>query len=191
MIKDEAQLKMIGHITISDAETKEVLVDQDNAIHFESMSLAIAQSLGRKPEGPIKEMAFGNGASTVNGVGQITYLANNTVGASASLYNQTFIKIVDNLDTGNLDPANNKIDISHVTGNLFSDIIITCTLDFGEPSGQDAFDDTTDLETDFVFDEIAIINRDGKLLTHVIFSPVQKSLNRKIEILYTIRIQMI
>ena len=68
-------------------------------------------------------------------------------------------------------------------------------LDYGEPSGQAVFDNSQDLNGDFVFDEMGIKSFStsgegkGKLLTHVIFSPVQKSLNRLIQIDYTIRIQ--
>jgi hypothetical protein len=66
-------------------------------------------------------------------------------------------------------------------------------LDYGEPSGQDAFDLTNDLEGDFIFDEIGLksfssVAGAGKLLTHEIFSPIQKSLNRSYEIEYVIRI---
>jgi hypothetical protein len=47
---------------------------------------------------------------------------------------------------------------------------------------------------DFVFDELGLKGLgpntlDGKLLTHVVFHPVQKSLNRLLQIDYTIRIQ--
>jgi hypothetical protein len=68
-------------------------------------------------------------------------------------------------------------------------------LDYGEPAGQTAFDNnatTTDL---FAFDELGLKGWSaagagtGKLLTHVIFHPVQKSLNRLIQIEYTVRIQ--
>ena len=49
------------------------------------------------------------------------------------------------------------------------------------------------MQSDFVFDELGLrsYNPDGvgKLLTHVIFHPVQKSLNRLLQIDYTIRIQ--
>lgn len=180
-----------GFLCIKDADTEEILLEKQNAIHFENMSLALAQSLGRKSEGPIEKMVFGNGGSTVSGIGTVTYLQPNTLGASASLYNQTYEKIVDDLNISNPDPSRNRMEVSHVTGNLFSDLIIYCILDFGEPSGQDAFDNTNDIEDDYVFDEIGLVNYDGKLLTHVIFSPVQKSLNRRISITYTLRIQMI
>ena len=52
------------------------------------------------------------------------------------------------------------------------------------------------MNSDFVFDEIGLrassqdsILGNGRLLTHVIFHPVQKSLNRLIQIDYTVRIQ--
>lgn len=190
-MKDSAKPIVKGFLKITDAVTGEILLEHDNAIHFENMSLAIAQSLGHKANGPIYKCAFGNGGSTVSGIGTVTYLTPNTVGASASLYNQTFEKIVDNLSISNLDPSRNKIEISHVTGNLFSDIIISCLLDAGEPAGQNALDNTTTTESAYVFDEIGIVAYSGQLLTHVIFSPIEKSLNRIISVTYTIRIQMV
>ena len=79
----------------------------------------------------------------------------------------------------------------------YSDILITCLLDYGEPAvGQTAFDNATDLNGNFVFDELGLksyigagTQGTGKLLTHVIFHPVQKSLNRLIQIEYTVRVQ--
>ena len=75
-------------------------------------------------------------------------------------------------------------------------LICTLTLDYGEPTGQEAFDNTTDFNGDYVFDELGLKSWEGtengssnKLLTHVVFHPVQKSLNRLIQIDYTIRIQ--
>ena len=67
-------------------------------------------------------------------------------------------------------------------------------LDYGDGAGQEAFDNTSNNKTNFVFDELGLKgkgpdNTEGKLLTHVIFHPVQKSLNRLIQIDYTVRIQ--
>jgi hypothetical protein len=68
-------------------------------------------------------------------------------------------------------------------------------LDFGEPSGQLAFDNSSNLDGQYVFDELGLVGYDSTgneiLLTHVIFHPVQKSLNRMIQIDYTVRIQSI
>ena len=121
-MKEKSHASVTGHILIEDVHTGEVILDTHNAIHFENMSLAIAQSLAHKSNGPIFKLAFGNGASTVSGIGTITYLTPNTIGASASLYNQTYEKVVDNEISSNPDPARNRMDVTHITGNLFSDI---------------------------------------------------------------------
>jgi hypothetical protein len=45
------------------------------------------------------------------------------------------------------------------------------------------------MQSAYVFDEMGLVSGGGKLLTHVIFHPTQKALNRLIQIDYTIRIQ--
>src|SRR3546814_17077288 len=57
-----------------DAESGEILLEKRNAIHFENMSIGIARSLANMGNGPIYKMCFGNGGSTVNGLGIVTYL---------------------------------------------------------------------------------------------------------------------
>lgn len=188
-------LDIIGMVKIYNPLTNEVFVDKKNAIHYENMSAAIAYSLGNKGTNFITEMWFGNGGTTVDPTGVITYLPPNTNVQNADLYNPTYHKIVDDTNTANGDPANNKITINHVPGQIYSDILVSCLLDYGEPSGQAVFDNSQDLNSNFVFDELGLKGFStagsglGQLLTHVIFSPVQKSLNRLIQIDYTVRIQ--
>jgi len=188
---ERANIKVTGHVLIRDKQTGEVLLDKFNSIHFENYSLAVARSLANKSNGPIERIYYGNGGSTVNGIGEITYLPANTIGQSADLYNATYSKIVDDENISNPDPENNKMEVSHVSGNLFSDIVITTTLDFGEPSGQDNFDTASSTESTFVFDEIGLKDYAGNMITHVIFHPIQKSLNREIEIVYSLRNQLV
>ena len=182
-----------GHIKIFDPESKEVFIDKRNAIHYENMSVAMVNSLSNQGQGTIYEMVFGTGGTVVDPTGLITYLTPNTIGVNASLYNQTYTKVVDQNVIANTDPIRNKMEIRHISGATYSDIIITCLLDYGEPLGQEAFDNSVDLSGNFVFDELGLrsYNPDGrgKLLTHVVFHPVQKSLNRLLQIDYTIRIQ--
>jgi hypothetical protein len=184
-----------GHIKIFDPQSGEVFVNKRNAIHYENFSYALAQSVSNAQQGWIHEMAFGNGGTSVDPTGVITYLPTNTTGSNSALYNQTYYKVVDNYSIYNDDPTRNKIEIRHTAGTVYSDIFITCTLDYGEPSGQQAFDNTTNFNDTFVFDELGIKSWNGSavdqgnLLTHVIFHPIQKSLNRLIQIDYTIRVQ--
>jgi len=182
-----------GHIKIFDPETNEVFVNKRNAIHYENMSVAMVNSMSNQGQGTIYEMVFGNSGSVVDPTGLITYLTPNTVGSNSNLYNQTYKKVVDQNSTNNTDPIRNKMEIRHVSGATYSDILISCLIDYGEPLEQQAFDNSVDLSGTFVFDELGLRGYnptgDGKLLTHVIFHPVQKSLNRLLQIDYTIRVQ--
>jgi len=187
-----------GHIKITDVDTGEVLVDKSNQICPENMSIALAQTLADwavngQRLGYIYEMAFGNGGSAVDPTGVITYLPPNTVGQNVDLYNETYAKIVDQNVSANPDPANNNMTVLHTNGNLYTDILVSCLIDYGEPAGQMAFDNSTNYNGEFVFDELGLKVWNGaadnlRMITHVIFHPVQKSLSRAIEIQYTLRI---
>ena len=190
--------KIEGFLKVYDPNSGEIFVDKKNAINYENMSEAIADTLSSRNYGEIYQMAFGNGGASVDETGVITYLPPNTTGQNAALYNQTYAKIVDDTSVFNLDPTRNKMTVSHTTGKLYTDILVQCLLDYGEPSGQDAFDNSTQTDGEYTFDELGLLanygtDSDGnvitRLLTHVIFHPVQKSLNRQIQIDYTVRIQ--
>jgi hypothetical protein len=188
--------KIVGHVLIKDTHTQEVLVDQFNAINFENFSVALAAGAAYQPEGYIHEMVFGNGAAVVTGTGTVSYLPPNVVGADAQLYNQTYNKVINNLSPFNTDPNNNFIRVSHLPGTLYTDIIITCLLGATEPAGQDAFDTATDVNSAYIFNELGLKTRaaninEGLLITHLVHNPVQKSLNREIEVVYTLRVQTV
>jgi hypothetical protein len=183
-----------GFLKIYDPKSQEVFVDKHNAIHYENMSIALAQSIANTNLGFIYAMAFGNGGSAVDPTGVITYLPPNTTGQNADLYNQTYLKVVDQNSAANTDPSRNNLTVLHTTGKVYTDVLVSCLLDYGEPSGQQAFDNSTNFNGEFVFDELGLkawegASNDLMLITHVIFHPVQKSLNRQIQIDYTVRIQ--
>ena len=190
--------KVEGFLKIYDPNNGEIFVEKKNAINYENMSEAIADTLSSRGYGEIYQMAFGNGGASVDETGVITYLPPNVTGQNAALYNQTYEKIVDDTSVFNLDPTRNKMTVFHTTGRVYTDILVQCLLDYGEPSGQSAFDNSTQTDSSYIFDELGLLANYGtdsngdvitRLLTHVIFHPVQKSLNRQIQIDYTVRIQ--
>ena len=214
-------VRMEGHILIRDITDKKEpieLVNKRNAIHFGNMAKHLAQTLSGKPNYDIHYMGFGNGGSSVNTLGKITYKTTNVSEApddsspTSNLYALKYFKVVDDLAASNTAKTKNKIEVLPSTTS-YTDIKVTCTLEFGEPSIQSNFDNSTDFTDDFVFDELGLFSLDVAtgneisgtatdaatildfnskcyMLTHVIFHPIQKSLNRIIEVVYTIRIQM-
>lgn len=194
-MEKEIRLKVDGFLKIFDPKTNEVFVDKHNAIHFENISEALALSLANKKTNFISEMHFGKGGTNIDNTGVVNYLPPNVNTQNDDLYNPIFYKIVDDTDEENSDPLRNNMTVRHIPGTVYTDVLVTCLLDYGEPAGQQAFDNVSNMENTFVFDELGLKGWSaagggtGKLLTHVVFHPVQKSLNRLIQIDYTIRIQ--
>lgn len=192
---DITKPKLEGFLVVKDKVTNEILLSKHNQIHYENFAIALAKTMADREECWIHEMVFGNGGANVSGTGVVTYLGPNVNGISADLYNPTYSKVVDDNSPLNLNPADNYMVVNHETNKMYSDIVITCTLDYGEPADQSSFDTSSDLEGIYVFDELGLrayskTDDPGLLLTHVIFSPIQKSLNRIIEIIYTVRIAL-
>ena len=186
-MKQNTGVGVKGHIKIFDPNTGEVFVEKNNAINFEAMSLALANSLGYKGTltGFISRMVFGNGASSIDATGLITYLPPNVTGTNAKLYSKTYPLSVAE------EPVL-TMTVNHTSPNLYSDLLISCVIPFGAPANQAAFDNDTTLTNSYTFDELGLevdIAGVGMLISHVVFHPVQKSLNREIQIDYTIRIQ--
>lgn len=206
---DYIKLQVKGHVLIVDSETNEVILDKTNAIHPENLSLAIANAMADEPNGHIQQIVFGNGASTVSAVSDVSYFPPNIVGGGAQLYNQTYSKVIDSQSLLNSDPVNNSITVAHTANTTYSDLVVKCTLTKQEPNGQMAFDNATivnrnttslagglvvssDPTAAFLFDEIGLqtvdpVTGNTLLLSHVIFHPILKSLNRSFTVFYTLR----
>lgn len=169
-----------GHVLITDLDTKEVLLNKYNAINFENLAFAIANLLSGEVGHGINHMAFGYGGTDINQNGQVNYKTPKVNGADGGLYTSSnFIKQIQ------------EFEVDDQETQPYTDLIMTVVLDYNEPS--DAKDTDTsinfDLEKDYVFDEIGLVNNNNKFLTHLIFHPIQKSKNRKLEIKYSLRIK--
>lgn len=191
MSVDGANLNIRGFFTIRDKDTGEILLEKTNSIHYGNMARIVAQALINSEDAYIYYMAFGNGGTSVDTVGKVIYKSprvSEAYEATTTLYNRTYQKAI--LGTTTV-----------IQGPSYSDIRMVCTLEYNEPSSQDLFDSSTTMEGDYIFDELGVFSsptntsldqpiNSSTMLTHVIFHPVQKSLNRVIEVIYTIRIQL-
>lgn len=197
--RDDMGINVSGHILIRDAETGEELVNKRNAIHYGNMAFIVAQALNNAPNSYINFMAFGNGATSVDTAGRVVYKTprvTELLEGGANLYSRTFSKVIAD-DPSNTDTTLNRIEV--VPGASYTDLVIICTLGFGEPAEQDLFDSSVNNDGEFVFDELALFTApadpaqdidSSTMLTHVVFHPVQKSANRVIEVVYTVRVQL-
>ena len=204
-LKDTTNTVIDGHVFIKDVDTGEVLLDKHNSINLINMALAIASLLGGKSTSGsnnfnIVKVAFGNGGTVIDVNGNIEYKTPNTDTASGTLYNETYYKMVDGTDTVN--PSENFVEVQEFVGQVYSDVVITTTLGYTEPDAtatngiQRAIDDATGdaasssgTGSPYIFDEIGLITEAGSYLSHIVFHPIEKSANRKIQVIYTVRIR--
>ncbi len=196
-LSEEIKIKIRGHVLIKEHESWDtvgtdggvVKLNKGNDIHNEHMSLAIARGLGNRENSSVYTMHFGTGGATIDPLGNILYATPNTTG-SADLNAPEYFEVVDDRAGA---PDGNQMVVRHINGTLFSDLEIRCVLDKNEPFGQEAFDNIPGSNINdaaFIFDEIGLKTEDGLLLTHIVFSPIQKSANRIIEVVYTLRIRI-
>ena len=187
---DNAQLSFYGHVLISDVDSGEVLLDKFNAINFENMAIAIANLLANQTDNGdgyyIAKMAFGRGGTVIDTNGNISYKQPKTNGSQGSLYEPNFGPSENEL----FEKSITSFEIAESTGQPYRDLTSIVVLDYNEPSSALASDNAMDFEdpSSYVFDELALVGDNGNFLTHLIFHPIQKSLNRKLEIRYTLRI---
>jgi len=195
---EQIDLSIEGHVLIKEYATKEdvgqpekgrIVLNKRNAVHQEHASILVARAIANRENGAIYSMHFGTGGATVDPLGNISYATPNTTGA-ADLNNPVYFEVVDDNEGA---PQGNQMAVRHMNGTLFSDVEIRCVLDKNEPFGQPAFDNVGNIninDSQFVFDEIALKTEDGLLITHITFSPVEKSASRILEIIYTLRISI-
>lgn len=188
-LKDKAGLGVDGHVLIKDAETGEVLLDKHNAINFENFALAVANLLAGKTNPAndygftIAQMAFGNGGTIIDSTGVVNYKTPNVDDPSGYLYSETYRKDIDNSE-------GNTSEVIAWENEFYSDVVITATLDYAEPADQLPTDSAvSNNDTDYIFDEIGLVTTEGSFLTHLIFHPIHKSANRKVQVIYTLRIR--
>lgn len=192
-LNETSVVNVEGHVIIRDVDTNETLLNKYNAINFQNFALALANSLANKTDvngnsSVISKLAFGFGGSTIDASGNITYKEAKVAGGSGALYNAS----LDNANGGvHLQVPITEHTVMDAANEPYTDLACKVILDYNYPADTSNLDTASNYETagEFVFDEIALVTESGNFLTHLIFHPIQKSKNRKLEILYTLRIR--
>lgn len=183
---EKSKIGITGHVLITDVDSGDIILDKYNAINSENLAAIIATLLSNgNSNSSISSMDYGVGGTGVDPAGTIEYRVPRVDGeATTGLYNFVTSKDVS------IGTSENGIDTVLHNSYPYSDVVVTSTLDYDEPVGQLPEDNADYVDGDFIFDEIALKTGTGKYLTHLIFHPIQKSANRKIQIVYTLRIRV-
>ena len=191
MFKDYGQQKIKGHLRIHEEETGKVLLDVHNDIHPENFSIALANSLSNNG-GYITQLVFGNGGVRVNASNEFLYSTQQKIGNTNYLFYETYYKVVDQHSiTDNLEKTRNYMTVSHVTGNVFSDILVHCTLEKGEPTEQNVLNNDSQIISEYTFSEVGLRTSKGDLITHICHYPISKTSNITLVFDYLLRIQIV
>lgn len=181
-----------GHVKIEDKNTGEILLDKDNAIHAYNMGKAIARGLANELNYQIYKVSLGNGGTTINSSSDIIYNPPKVAPTDSDIYNETYSEVVDEASAA---PVGNQVYSTFGTLPVTTSLVTTIiTLTANEPLGQDysdGGDGSDNMEDPFVFDELGLKTGDDLLLSHIIFSPIEKTANRELIITYTLTISVV
>lgn len=208
-------IKVLGHLKLEGKQTGEVIVDKFNAIHPQNLARIFARALANENYHHVVNIALGNGGSFIDSAGNIIFNAPNTVGIHSKLYNETYSETVD----GSVSNGNTVISAASAV-DITSLVTITATIAADEPSDQNISDTqsdgqlanppntadytpTTDFGYSYNFDEMGIRTKNPLytgdssstepeflLLTHIVFSPIEKTANRELILTYTLQISV-
>ncbi len=156
------------------------------------MARVIARGLAHESNSSVFKMNLGNGGTHIDTGLNITYLTPNVTGTTATLYNETYSEVIDEQEVS-VAPGNSVVSSASPTPAITS--VVTCTLELtaDEPAGQAVSDGvTTDPDSLYTFDELGLFTGDSTplMLSHLIFSPIEKTANRSILITYTLTISV-
>lgn len=183
-----------GIIDVFDVTGSRAMVRHvENDVHPQNMALVIARALAGSSGGEIYSMCLGSGGTHLDAAGNLIFLPSNTLATSANLYEETYsAKINSNIvDSVSVPAGNSVIAKQSLPPEITAEITCTLFLPAGVPAGQ-APDDvtTTDSNAPYIFDELGLKTIDGMLLTHAVFSPIEKTANRVFEIKYSLIISV-
>jgi len=185
-----------------------LLVDKSNAIHPQNMAIAIARGLSNATNHQIFKIKFGNQGTFVNPDQQIIFKPPITTGLSADLYNPTYVEVVD--DSNSNVGVGNSVTFTSIPNSTSTRVIVTCELSANEANNRvtdtsdstttDGLDGVADTPTEgqFFFDELGLFTAgvgnnqindvDELMLTHLIFSPIEKTSSRSLTMIYTLTV---
>ncbi len=207
-MKTMLSINVTGHVLIRD-DLGNILVDRENEIHPQHMAVALARGLSNTANFQIYKLKLGNQGTYIDSTQQIVFRPANVTGDSADLYNPTYVEIVDesNVSVG----SGNSVTFTNVPPpSTNTRVIITAVI-----SANEAVNNTTDTGTPgqisspgggvgnaggdlYFFDELGLFTKETSgtllngvgelLLSHLIFSPIEKTANREITVVYALTI---
>lgn len=201
--QDNIKLSFHGHLKMTEYDDQDALLagngtivmNRRNAVDRENAALMFARALADQPFHTIYYMAFGNGGATVDPLGNV--VLNPPVvngGISADLYNPLFNVVVDDqvgVSAGTvITTGTGSETYKHTAGTDFTDVIISAVIGKNEPFGYLQYPVGSPELGAVIFNEIGLKLQDGKLITHVTFTPIVKKTSTILQILYTIRISL-
>ena len=160
-------------------DTGAVVLDKQNAIHPQNISLAIARALSNDANGFVYKLCLGNNGTFVNSSSVIIFKQPNTETQQADLYNQTYETIVEDQAVG-ASPSNYVVPVKGAETSISAFVLVSALLSATEPTANPA--------VTYTFDEVGLKTADGLLLTHLIFTPIDKTTEMTFLMTYTLEV---